>query len=174
MNQTRAVMNQRVNAMGISEATVSLEGDKRLRVEMPGVENADEAIKTIGTTAQLRFLLADGTEIMTGDDVADAGIDTDSEHGGYKIVLQFTSEGSKKFAEATAKAASGTVKSTMNDVQSNAVAIMLDNKVLTAPTVKDTITSTSCEITQQKGIMIMRPTPRHLSEAERSPFRSKR
>lgn len=152
MNQTRAVMNQRVNAMGISEATVSLEGDKRLRVEMPGVENADEAIKTIGTTAQLRFLLADGTEIMTGDDVADAGIDTDSEHGGYKIVLQFTSEGSKKFAEATAKAASGTVKSTMNDVQSNAVAIMLDNKVLTAPTVKDTITSTSCEITQQKGM----------------------
>ena len=28
-------MNQRVNAMGISEATVSLEDDKRLRVEMP-------------------------------------------------------------------------------------------------------------------------------------------
>ena len=43
MNQTRAVMNQRVNAMGISEATVSLEGDKRLRVEMPGVENADRS-----------------------------------------------------------------------------------------------------------------------------------
>ena len=34
MEQTRTVLNNRVNAMGISEATVSLEGNNRLRVEM--------------------------------------------------------------------------------------------------------------------------------------------
>ena len=39
MEQTRAVLNNRVNAMGISEATVSIEGTDRLRVEMPGVDN---------------------------------------------------------------------------------------------------------------------------------------
>ncbi len=90
MEQTRAVLNNRVNAMGISEATVSLEGNDRLRVEMPGVEDAQEAIDQIGQTAQLRFLLADGTEVLTGDDVKDANIDTDTQNGGYKIVLEFS------------------------------------------------------------------------------------
>ena len=50
MEQTRTVLNNRVNAMGISEATVSLEGNNRLRVEMPGVEDAQEAIDQIGRT----------------------------------------------------------------------------------------------------------------------------
>ena len=37
MNQTKSVLENRVNAMGISEAQVSIEGDRRIRVEMPGV-----------------------------------------------------------------------------------------------------------------------------------------
>ena len=96
MEQTRAVLNNRVNAMGISEATVSIEGNDRLRVEMPGVEDAQQAIDQIGKTAQLRFLLADGTEVLSGDEVKNANIDTDTENGGYKIVLEFTNEGSKR------------------------------------------------------------------------------
>ena len=51
MNQTKSVLENRVNAMGISEAQVSIEGNNRLRVEMPGVENAEEAIEQIGRTA---------------------------------------------------------------------------------------------------------------------------
>ena len=69
MEQTRTVLNNRVNAMGISEATVSLEGNNRLRVEMPGVEDAQEAIDQIGRTAQMQFLLADGTVVLTGNEV---------------------------------------------------------------------------------------------------------
>ena len=85
MEQTRTVLNNRVNAMGISEATVSLEGNNRLRVEMPGVEDAQEAIDQIGRTAQMQFLLADGTVVLTGNEVKNAAIDTDSQNGGYKI-----------------------------------------------------------------------------------------
>ena len=109
MDQTRAVLNNRVNAMGIAEATVSLEGTQRIRVEMPGVQDAQEAIEQIGRTAQLSFVLADGTVALTGQDVKDAGIDTDTTHGGYKITLNFTSEGTQKFADATRKASSGSV-----------------------------------------------------------------
>ena len=87
MEQTRAVLNNRVNAMGISEATVSLEGTNRLRVEMPGVDNAQEAIEQIGKTAQLRFLLADGSEVLTGNEVKNAYMDTDSENGGYLSLI---------------------------------------------------------------------------------------
>lgn len=51
MDQTRAVIDNRVNQMGVAEASVTIEGTNRIRVEMPGVENADEAIQAIGKTA---------------------------------------------------------------------------------------------------------------------------
>ena len=155
MEQTRTVLNNRVNAMGISEATVSLEGNNRLRVEMPGVEDAQEAIDQIGRTAQMQFLLADGTVVLTGNEVKNAAIDTDSQNGGYKINLEFTAEGSDKFAQATKKAASQqvTVSKAFQkaNVEKNAVVIMLDDEIVTAPTVDQTINSTTCEITQRGG-----------------------
>ena len=155
MEQTRAVLNNRVNAMGISEATVSLEGNDRLRVEMPGVEDAQEAIDQIGQTAQLRFLLADGSEVLTGDDVKDARIDTDTQNGGYKIVLEFSSEGTDKFAEGTRKASSGEVSVADEfadaGVEANSVVIMLDDEIVTAPVARETIDSDSCEITSGGG-----------------------
>lgn len=152
MEQTKTVLEKRVNAMGISEATVSIEGTDRLRVEMPGVENAEEAIEQIGKTAQLQFLLADGTPVMTGDAIKDAGIATDTDNGGYKITMEFTSQGSDLFADATEKAASGQVQSMMEGyIDNKAIIIMLDNDIVSAPTVKEKISSRSCEITSPKG-----------------------
>ena len=151
MEQTRAVMEKRVNAMGISEATVSLEGSKRIRIEIPGVEDVQDAIKNIGRTAQLRFLLADGTEVLTGEDVKDAGINTDTEHGGYLIQLEFTSEGAAKFEEATRKAASGQITSSNEGIANNAIIIMLDDEIITAPSANETITTTTCVIESNRG-----------------------
>lgn len=153
MNETRAALNRRVNSMGLSEATVSLEGDKRIRIEMPGVKDAEEAINQIGRTAQLRFLLADGTEVLTGNDVKDAGFASDSDHGGYKIILKFTGEGTKKFTEATAKAYSGQVVSSNEGISNKAIMIMLDQEIITAPNVENgPITQDSCEITRPGGM----------------------
>ena len=152
MEQTKHVLENRVNAMGISESTVSIEGENRIRVEMPGVEDAEDAIEQIGRTAQLRFLLADGTEVMTGDAIKDSGVATDTENGGYKITIDFSSEGSDLFADATRKASSGEVKSAMEGyVEDNAIIIMLDDDIISAPTVKETISSRSCEITSPGG-----------------------
>ena len=55
-----------------TEAEVAREGEKRLRVDIPGVENAEEAIKEIGQTAQLSFTDETGKVLLTGDMVADA------------------------------------------------------------------------------------------------------
>lgn len=151
MDQTRAVLNKRVNAMGISEATVSLEGERRIRVEMPGVENAEEAIKEIGRTAQLRFLLADGTPILTGEDVKDAGYSADSERGGFKVELKFSPEGTEKFTAATEKASQKQVKSTNEGVADNAIMIMLDTELVSAPVAEQTINTSTCEITSHGG-----------------------
>ncbi|MBR0468987.1 MAG: protein translocase subunit SecF [Mogibacterium sp.] len=156
MEQTKSVLENRVNAMGISEAQVSIEGTNRLRVEMPGVENAQEAIDQIGRTAQLRFFLADGTLALTGEGISDSQIATDTTNGGYKITIDFTSEGSDLFAKATETAYSGTVVPTMTDedgnvVSSTAIVISLDDEVISAPLVHEKINSRSCEITRPGG-----------------------
>jgi SecD/SecF fusion protein len=156
MEQTKEVLERRVNAMGISEATVSIENGNRLRIEMPGVKNTKAAIKRIGQTAQLKFTLADGTEVLSGSDIKNAEAAMDQENGGYKIVLTFTSEGRTKFASATERAASGKVNATVKDsdgnsVDSTSIVIWLDDEILTAPTCESKIDSDSCEITSGAG-----------------------
>lgn len=156
MNQTKGVLENRVNAMGISEAAVSIEGDKRIRVEMPGVDNAEEAIKQIGRTAQLKFFLADGTEVLTGEDINDSQMANDDQNGGYKITIDFSKQGSDLFADATEKAFSGEVEPTMTDetgqtVSNTAIVIALDDEVISAPNVHEKISSRSCEITRPGG-----------------------
>jgi len=156
MNQTKSVLENRVNAMGISEAQVSIEGTNRIRVEMPGVEDAEEAIEQIGRTAQLQFFLADGTLALTGDGIKDSQMATDTQNGGYKITIDFTAEGSDAFADATEKAYSGQIEATMTDEDGNtvsptAIVIALDDEVISAPTVQEKINSRSCEITRPGG-----------------------
>ena len=158
MEQTRNVLERRVDAMGVANATVTVEGDKRIRVEMPGVDDAKTAIDRIGETAQLRFTTADNTQYLDGEHIKDATADTDTENGGYKIVLTFTKEGQKKFAEATERASSGQVTPTVQDSEGNSVdaksvVIWLDDNILTAPTCDETINSESCEITNRGGGM---------------------
>lgn len=145
MDQTRAVLDNRVNQMGVAESSVTIEGDKRLRVEIPGVDNADEAIEAIGKTAKLNFILADGTIVVDGSNVKDAQIATDGSY--YKILLEFDSEGAGLFEEGTRKAFSGEVTSTISGINSDEIAIVLDNEVVTHPQVKQVISGGSCEIT---------------------------
>ncbi|MBQ0040662.1 MAG: protein translocase subunit SecF [Clostridiales bacterium] len=157
MDQTKSVLEKRVNAMGVSEATVAREGTNRIRVEMPGVQDAESAIKQIGRTAQLSFKLADGSLALNGDGISDSQLATDTENGGYKITIDFTGDGSNKFAEATEKACSGTVEVSdqwdqeKEAVDSRAIVIMLDDEVISAPTVQEKINSRSCEITRPGG-----------------------
>lgn len=147
MEQTQAVIEQRVNQMGLSEPVVTIEGEKRIRVELPGADNADEAIKQIGRTAQLQFFLADGTMVLDGSMVKDAGITADKEHGGYAVSLEFDKNGTEAFAQATEKALSGTVESKIPNVLPKAIAIVLDDKIISAPVVSSVIQNGQAIIT---------------------------
>ena len=64
MDQTRAVLNNRVNQLGVAESTVTREGTNRLRVEMPGVTDAEEAIKLVRRNAQEWHIKPDDIGIM--------------------------------------------------------------------------------------------------------------
>ena len=110
MNSVQKVIRQRLTDKGFTEATVTLTGDNRVTVEIPQITNPEEAVQTLGTTAQLRFLDVDGTEWLTGEDISKAsygyGRPTGTEVADVHYVqVQFTSEGRQKFAEATASVA---------------------------------------------------------------------
>ncbi len=149
MEQSQAVVTRRVDAMGLSNPNVTIEGDKRLRIELPGAEDAEEAIEQIGKTAQLRFTLADQSFVMDGGNVKDASMGTDQSKGGYVVNLEFDSEGAAAFEKATTQASSGMVTSTYPanaGVQDSSIVILLDNEIISAPTCDQTITGSGCEI----------------------------
>ncbi len=56
MEATRDIIAERVNALGVSEPIVQLEGTDRIIVELPGVENPDEAIALFRETGELAFV----------------------------------------------------------------------------------------------------------------------
>jgi SecD/SecF fusion protein len=147
MEQTQAVIEQRVNQMGLSEPVVTIEGEKRIRIELPGADNAEEAINTIGKTAQLQFIMADGTVALDGSMIADAGITQDKEKGGYAVSLKFDKDGTTAFAVATEKAMSGQIISTTDGVPGSAIMIVLDGKVISSPVVQSVISNGEAIIT---------------------------
>lgn len=144
MEQTRAVIDNRVNELGVAESSVTIEGTNRLRVEMPGVTNADEAIEAIGTTAQLYFMLSDGSVVLDGSYVQDAQVDTDGSY--YKILLEFTPEGASLFEEGTRKAFNNEPEVTVEGMKSDEIAIVLDGAVIKHPQVKSVISGGKAEI----------------------------
>ncbi|HWQ77387.1 MAG TPA: protein translocase subunit SecD [Anaerovoracaceae bacterium] len=147
MSQTQAVIEKRVNQLGLSEPVVMIEGENRIRVELPGAENATDAINAIGKTAQLQFVTADGKLVLDGSQVKDAGIQQDKENGGYAIGLKFTSEGAEAFKQATTDIINGRIKSTTDGVPSSAIMIILDGQVISSPVVHDVIPNGEAIIT---------------------------
>ncbi len=147
MEQTQAVIEERVNQMGLAEPVVTIEGEKRIRVELPGAEDAQEAINQIGTTAQLQFALADGTIVLDGSNVKNAEAAMDNESAGYAVDLQFDGDGADLFHEATATAYSGSVTSAIEGVDNKAIMIILDGQIISAPVVNEPISGGRCSIT---------------------------
>ena len=146
MEQTRFVLEKRVNQLGVAEPTVTVEGTKRIRVEIPGVENAEEAISAIGKTAKLNFILSDGTVVLDGSNVKDAKIATEGSR--YKILLQFDDEGAKLFEEGTRKAYNSEPEVKVEGMKANQIGIVLDNVIISNPEVENgVISGGSCEIT---------------------------
>lgn len=148
MEQTQVIIEDRVNQMGLSEPTVIIEGQKKIRVELPGAEDSDEAIKTIGKTAQLQFVLGDGTVVVDGSHVKDAGIGKD-EKGFNAVDLEFDGQGAVAFEEATRKALYGEVINPETGIADNRIYIVLDDKVISSPGVSTVISGGRAQITGQ-------------------------
>ena len=162
MQTAQAMIRQRLTSQGFTEATVSLSGDNRLTVEIPQITNPEEAVQTLGTTAQLLFMDWDGYNeyatayasdptvdaaqyaLLTGSDIAGASAqygatDTSGMQQNY-VQVEFTSEGQQKFADATESVAARTDGY-------NQLLIIMDGQIISAPNVSERIDSESCVIT---------------------------
>ena len=151
MSQTQAVIERRVNQLGLSEPIVTIEGENRIRVELPGAEDVEDAINTIGKTAQLQFVTADGNVVLDGSQVKDAGIQQDVENGGFAIGLKFNDEGAAAFKQATIDIINGNIRSTTDGIPSNVIMIILDGQVISSPLVHEVIPNGEAIITAGRG-----------------------
>lgn len=153
MSTATRIVENRVNGLGVTEALVQQAGDKRIVVELPGVEDPLEAIATIQETGLLEFVdmgfnpLPAGTivvtdfastetsddsgqilhTVMTGDAIENVQVTRDPT-GNYAIQFELGSEGADIFSEYT----------TSN--VGNYLGIVLDNTVISAPRVDEPIT----------------------------------
>ncbi len=140
MNRVVAIMEKRVNSLGLTEPIIQREGERRVIIELPGIKDPDAAIRTIGKTAMLEFRDEEGNTVLTGTDLKDAQASTNPQTGQNVVNLEFSDEGAQKFADLTMKNVGRTI------------AILLDGEVLTAPNVREPILGGRAEITGQKTL----------------------
>ena len=140
MNTVISMLRTRLDSQGYTEATLTKQGSDKVRVELPDVQNAQEAVDTLGATAQLVFQDPQGNQVMTGSDVKNASAEFGQAEKGmsknsYYISLELTDEGRDKFAEATGR------------LVGQNIAIVMDNVMLSMPRVNERIDSNTCVIT---------------------------
>jgi len=65
----QSIIRNRVDKSGVSEPQVVTQGDDRIIVEMPGVQNADQVRNLVGTTGQLNFMPVGTSQLSSGQEV---------------------------------------------------------------------------------------------------------
>lgn len=125
-------IRQRIDSIGLTEPTITKQGENRIRVSIPSVTNQEEALELIGKTAQLEFLAPDDSIILTGKDVVDSKGVMQKNAAGLEqpvVTLKFSENGTKLFATATEAYIGESIK------------IKLDNEIISSPTVNVAITT---------------------------------
>ncbi|MDF2500210.1 MAG: secD [Anaerosporomusa subterranea] len=132
------IIERRINELGLTEPIVQRQGERRIIVELPGINEPEKAIELIGKTALLEFQDESGKTVLTGKDLKDAKAQIDQNRN--LVAIEFSDEGGKKFADLTSKNVGKTIS------------ILLDKQVLTSPVVQEVITGGKAVITGNRSI----------------------
>ncbi|MDU8926406.1 protein translocase subunit SecD [Alisedimentitalea sp. MJ-SS2] len=164
VRQALEIIRNRIDEVGTREPTIQRQGAKRILIQVPGIGSAGELKRIIGTTAQLTFqpvvtrttdettrvgageeLLPDRNDkdvfyvlesapVVTGEDLVDAQPSFD-QNGLPAVTFRFDPSGARRFGDYTAENIG------------NPFAIVLDGKVVSAPTIQSHIPGGSGIIT---------------------------
>ncbi|WP_439155737.1 protein translocase subunit SecD [Yoonia sp.] len=164
MSQSLEIIRRRIDEVGTREPTIQRQGAQRILVQVPGVGSANDIIDLLGTTAQLTFnpvlgrtsdanespgsgnILAPDAEqeglfyilerrpVVTGEDLENAQLDFD-QNGRPAVAFRFNTTAARKFGDYTL------------DNIGSPFAIVLDDAVISAPTIQSHIPGGSGIIT---------------------------
>ena len=125
MAAAQALLRTRLDTRGYLEADAVIEGDRQIRVDIPGVENPQQAIEQIGQAGRLEFRDVEGNVLVTGANVSRAN---EMMHDGRIVVsLSFDSVGTELFRQAT-------LANLHRPIQ-----IFMDDEFISGPTVNNVI-----------------------------------
>jgi len=158
-NQAIEIVRRRVDEIGTNEPNILKQGNNRIIVELPGLNDPGRIKSLLGKTANLTFrfvtqneeesfgteklFFEDGSEvaivskriILSGDNLIDAQPKMDNQINQTVVYFNLDRVGAKKFAKATT---TGVGKR---------LAIILDGKIISDPTIKEPIIGGSGQIT---------------------------
>ncbi|WP_440068851.1 protein translocase subunit SecD [Streptosporangium sp. OZ121] len=166
-DRTLEVLRRRADGLGVADAPLARSGERRIIVELPGVQDPTKAAEVIGKTAQLTFhpvlgvpdpaagtkpgkgeqILPDesggalhiGPAALTGDGVSGAEAGIDAQQGsGWFVTVDFRDSGRAEWAELTGQAACNPAGD-----PKRRVAIVLDSKVIVSPQVNEDV---ACDV----------------------------
>lgn len=140
LEKTRQLLDLRVNKLGVAETSVTIEGDRRIRVDIPGEFDSKEVVDSLAKTGNLTFKDSEGNEVLSGKDVAEAIALLDQQTGKPVVSLKLNEEGKKKFADATAKNVG------------KQISIYMDDEVISSPVVENAIVDGNAVITGSKNV----------------------
>ena len=150
LKQSIEIVRLRIDDIGTKEPTILQRGDKRILVELPGIKDPERIKKLLGKTAQLNFRLVNENDefgvdklisengeklnvskriIMSGENLIDAQPNINNQSNEPTVSFTLDRLGSQKFGRAT------------TDNVKKRLAIVLDGKVISAPTINEPITS---------------------------------
>jgi len=134
IQRAMTIIRSRIDELGVVEPILQREGDNRIRIELPGVEDQTQAMEVIGRTALLTFVSPEGEILLTGTDLKTAHF-TRGQYNEPMVSLEFDAEGKDKFAQATER------------YLGNIIAIFLDEELVSAPVVQNVIRDGNAVIT---------------------------
>ncbi|GGF07104.1 protein translocase subunit SecDF [Halobacillus andaensis] len=86
LESTVQSLYERVDVLGISETNISIESGDRIRVQLAGVQDQQEARELLSTTAQLSFRDVEGNEYMDGSDIREGSAQQSYDQNNAPIV----------------------------------------------------------------------------------------
>lgn len=140
LEQVKEQLAVRVNKVGVAETVVSTEGDRRVRIDIPGQYDSAGIIENLSKSGELTFVSPNGDVILTGDDVKKATVTYSSTTNEPQVSLELNDSGKTKFAEATEK------------YMGKQISIKMDDETISSPTVQAIISDGNAVITGSGSI----------------------
>ena len=97
---TSSALDRRINAIGVSEPSIQVEGENRIRVALAGVEDQASARELLSTTANLTFRDVNDNVLLDGTDLKEDGANSTFDNNNRPIVT-LTLKDAAKFAQVT-------------------------------------------------------------------------